>query len=177
MMTGQKVDSAALLSAGIRLCRGGDWERGLTYLMQLARSHQRGTRLPGRFYSFLGYAVAMVEGKHEEGLSLCRHAVELEFYEPENLFNLARTELLAGNREGAIRSVLNGLKLDPGHEKLQALQKRLGVRQKPLLPFLNRGNFLNRMAGQVRASFYRRKSRKTAPVHVQPPEALSRLEI
>jgi hypothetical protein len=136
------------LRRGIDCCRRGDWNEGLRHLGQIAE--QGDTGLPGLFYSYLGYGIALREQRVREGLQLCRHSVKVEFYQADNYLNLARTCLLARQRSGAVRAVLDGLKIDPNHPGLLALRKQLGTRGQPVLPFLDRGHALNQLLGRLR---------------------------
>ncbi|HSS76138.1 MAG TPA: hypothetical protein VLV54_05270 [Thermoanaerobaculia bacterium] len=143
--------SAELLNTlrrGIDCCRRGDWNEGLRQLGQIA---ERGdTGLPGIYYSYLGYGIALREKRVREGLQLCRHSVKVEFYQADNYLNLARTCMLAHQRSGAVRAVLDGLKIDPHHSGLLAVRRELGIRGRPILPFLDRTNFLNQLLGRLR---------------------------
>jgi Flp pilus assembly protein TadD len=132
---------------GIALCRGGDWDRGLDVLGRLASGEGR---LSSQGYSDLGYGMAHRHKQVREGLRLCNHAVKLEFYQPDNLFNLARTQLLAGDRRGATASMRRGLAIDRDHVGLNALAEQLGPRRQPVLRFLTRGNPLNILLGRLR---------------------------
>lgn len=142
----------AVLQRGIELCRQGDWNGGLAFLGRIAEA-ERSTALPGVFYSYLGYGIARCQQKTKEGLKLCRHSVKVEFYEPDNYLNLARTCLLAKDRSGAIDAVIEGLRVDPQHVELLALHRELGIRRRPALPFLSRSNPLNLLLGRVRSLF------------------------
>ncbi len=112
------------LRLGIELCRAGEWREGLTWLGQAASYRGEGLEFPGLYYSYLGYGIAMQE-RFNEGLSLCRYAVELEGSEPENHLNLARTYLLSGMQPKAIEAVCKGLEIDPDHSELRRLQRDL----------------------------------------------------
>lgn len=137
------------LNHGIECCRRGDWTEGLRHLAWVAEQEGGAPGLPGLFYSYLGYGIALREQRIDEGLKLCRHSIKLEFYQTENYLNLARTCLLAQDRAGAVRAVRDGLKVD-SHPELLVLQKELGVRDPPVLPFLGRSNFLNQLLGRIR---------------------------
>jgi len=145
--------SAELLTTlreGIACCRRGNWNEGLRYLGQVAERGDAGSSLPGIFYSYLGYGIALREQRVREGLKLCRHSIKVEFYQADNYLNLARTCLLARDRSGAVRAVRDGLKIDPHHEGLLAVRADLGVRGQPVLPFLGRSHVINRFLGRVR---------------------------
>jgi tetratricopeptide (TPR) repeat protein len=140
------------IERGIALCREGEWDKGLFWLGRVAESGE--SSLPGLFYSYLGYGIARCQRRHDEGLKLCQHSIKIEFYEPDNYLNLARTCLLLHDRTGAVRAVRKGLKVDPEHLDLKALYRELGIRRPPVLPFLPRGQLLNRLLGRVRSALH-----------------------
>lgn len=136
-----------VLERGLAACRRGDWDRGLADLGRLADLQ---TELPAVFYSYLGYGVALREKRIRDGIRLCQHAVKLEFYQPENYLNLARTYLLADNRRKAFEAVSKGLQMDRGNRELRGLLQQMGARRRPVIPFLSRDNPVNRFLGRVR---------------------------
>lgn len=142
-----------ILNRGIDYCRRGDWQSGLRELGRLTEGGQPVDGLPGRFYSYLGYGLALVDRKVREGIKLCRHSVKVGIYEPDNYVNLARTYLLARDRSGAVRAIREGLRIDPNNAALRALRKELGVRKSPVLSFLSRDNPLNVALGRLRHMF------------------------
>jgi hypothetical protein len=142
-------DLSHVLRRGIERCRQGDWEVGLAFLGRIAEA-ERSTALPGLFYSYLGYGIALRQRRVQEGLKLCQHSVKIQFYEPENYVNLARTQLLAGDRPAAVRAVIEGLKVIRHHPELLRLHRELGIRAQPILPFLSRSNPLNQLLGRLR---------------------------
>lgn len=109
--------------------------------------------MPGLFYSYLGYGIARYQNRVSEGLKLCQHSIKVEFYQPENYVNLARTYLLSNDRSGAVKTVRSGLKIDPQNPDLLELYRDLGIRKLPVLSFLSRSNPLNRFLGSLRHTF------------------------
>lgn len=150
-----------LFDRGIERCRRGAWEGGLTDLSLVLERAPKGS-LQGLFYSYLGYAVAKVRGQRREGIRLCRHAIKMEFYQPEAYVNLARACLLDDQRRSACSAIRDGLKIDPDHPELLDLWHSVGQRRRPVLPFLSRRNLLNRILGRVRHDL-RRDRRAAAP--------------
>jgi hypothetical protein len=148
-MSSTRREISDTLERAVALCRQGDWKQGLVHLGRLAEEGERGA-LPGLFYSYLGYAIALVEQRVPEGVKLCRHAIKVEFYQPDNYLNLARTLLLAKDRKGVVDAVQRGLKIDPHHPQLVDLGREMGIRRPPVLPFLSRTNPLNRFLGSLR---------------------------
>ncbi len=106
--------------------------------------------LPGTFYSYLGYAIAKVQGRRREGLALCQHGVKLEFYRGENYINLAGVHLLVGNRAGAVKAIFDGLQHDRRNRELQRMARKMGIRRRPIIPFLDRAHPINVWLGKVR---------------------------
>lgn len=153
---GVAESAETLLVRAVGFCRRDRWDEALPLLRQVQESGRPG--LPALFYSYLGHAVARVERRVEDGLQLCEQAVKQEFYQADFYWNLARTQLLAEQRESAVRSLHKGLKLDPQHRGLMALHRELGVRQGPVIPLLARGHLLNRLLGRLRHALRRRKS-------------------
>jgi tetratricopeptide (TPR) repeat protein len=149
----------------LELCREGEWNDGLLILGRIAESG-RAAKLPGTYYSYLGYAIARLQRRTDEGLKLCRHALKVQFYEPDNYVNLARTALLAKDRREAVRAVLGGLKVDPSNVELAAIYRELGIRQRPVLPFLSRRNPLNWLLGKIRSAVFGPAVR---PLDAPPP--------
>ena len=149
-MTTAADDASEILRRGIRACREERWREGFDELTRLAREREAEGGLPGLFYSYLGQAIARCEGRKHEGLELCRHAVQVEPFRPENYLNLSQLYLMVGNRRAAIRAVRDGLALDSGHRGLAEMRVRLGIRQRPPIPFLPRTNPLNVALGRAK---------------------------
>jgi hypothetical protein len=135
---------------GIEICRAGDWSRGMTILADLVKDRGVSDQIPGVAYSFLGYGIARYQKQVKEGLRLCQHAVKTSFYSPECHLNLARVQILAKNRKGAVRAIAQGLALDPRNAGLRALHAEIGVRKRPVVGFLSRDNPVNRTLGKLR---------------------------
>lgn len=153
---GALADTVTLKDAanrGVKLCRDGEWDEGMQVLGWVAERTPNGTELPSLFYSYFGYGIAWRERKPHEGLLLCEHAVQSEFFQPENYLNLARTHLLAGRRMSALRAAEQGLRVDPDDERLHDLIQRIELRRKPVIAFLPRSNPFNYALGYVRHHF------------------------
>lgn len=151
-MASDMTEAQAVAAKGVALCREGDWDRGLQLLGAAAegRGAGSGAELPGIVYSYLGYGLARYQRRSRDGIKLCEHAVKIQYYEPENHMNLARTLMLTGDRRAAVASIARGLKLDPNHKGLKELRVDIGVRRRPVLPFLSRTNPLNVFLGRLR---------------------------
>jgi hypothetical protein len=141
---------ADTVKIGIECCRRGDWNEGLRHLGKVTAGGEAVSGLPGLFYSYLGYGIALRDRRVREGLKLCRHSIEVEFYQAENYLNLARTCLLARDRKGAVKAIRGGLKADRNNQQLLALYKEIGIRSQPVLRFLDRKHPVNQLLGRIR---------------------------
>lgn len=102
------------------------------------------------YLSYLGLALATVEGKTLEGEDLCYDAVRKQRNQPDLYLNLAEVYRLAGKKEDAIETLTTGLKLTRHDVRLSVALEKLGCRRPPVLSFLNRKNFLNVKLGKLR---------------------------
>lgn len=168
-------DPTQILVRGIRACQQGEWRDGLTLLSWLEHNETYSGELPGMFYSYLGHAVARCEGRKQDGIAMCRHAVEIEPFLPVNYLNLARTHLLARERREALAALRQGLALDPEHRGLLGLHRQLGIRRRRPIAFLARSSWPNRVLGRLRAAHggQRPKQRRDAPSSAAAPAAAS----
>lgn len=157
------------LEHGLEYCRKGDWKTGLAHLTAVAERQKEPGHLPSRYYSYLGYAMAIQEKRITEGIKLCRYAVKQEFFQVENYVNLARIYLLAKRRGPAFKAIAQGLKIDANNPELVKLHRTLGERRPPVLSFLSRSNPFNQILGRLRHAFSG-GAKKSSP----PPAAKSK---
>lgn len=123
-------------------------------LEHFANAHRRDPANP-RYRSYYGWAVAMIEHRLDRGLALCRSALRDAGDSPDVYHNLARIMLAHGRKTEAFKYVRRGLMVDPRHAPLLLEWRRLGVRRPPVLPFLPRRHFLNRVLGRLRGRLVR----------------------
>jgi hypothetical protein len=105
-----------------------------------------------RYASYYGYCVAAAAGRVREGLTICRQAAASEFFTPDILLNLARVQLLAGDRKSAWETLMSGIRLDPDHAGLRSEARKMGIRRRPVISMLDRSHPLNRVAGRLAAA-------------------------
>jgi len=149
-MTTVSYDVAKDFQQGILLCRKGKWREGYELLARIAPKSERRGNLPGIFYSYMGAAMARVEGRRRDGMELCRYALQLAPDEAENYLNIASVYVMLGRRKPAVRAVQQGLALSPAHPRLIELRDSLGVRQDPVFRKLARSHPLNTVSGKLR---------------------------
>jgi tetratricopeptide (TPR) repeat protein len=131
------------------------------------RAHRRDPRDPA-FMSWYGLTLVVVEKNSNLGVVLVDQALRFAGPAPELLLNSARVHLALNQRDRAIRAISRGLEQWPDDLRLQAARDAMGTRCEPVLPFLSRGNPLNRALGRLR----QRWARRSGPVYELSPVAL-----
>ena len=108
------------------------------------------------FLSYYGFLYSQIENKPREGVRICRDSISKlegssslnrEFLYPVVYMNLGRAYLEANKKREAFRAFNIGLKSDPTNADLTEEIKKIGRRRKPLFPFLERSNPLNKYLG------------------------------
>ena len=107
------------------------------------------------YRSYLGMSMALVKGKHREGREVCEKAARQEFFNAEVWVNLGRVEMEWGRKKQARAAFARALRLAPT-KRIQRYLEILGMRQKPVLPFLRRSHRLNVFLGRLRHKHFRR---------------------
>lgn len=102
-----------------------------------------------RFQSYLGLCIAYERGKIKDAISLCERALQVESQNVENYLNLGKVYLRAGLKIKAIETFRKGLKIDSKNPDIIAELQLLGLRKKPVIPYLPRNNFLNKYLGII----------------------------
>ncbi len=112
------------------------------------------------YRSYLGLTMGLAENQMDLALQLCETALERNYFHPDLYCNLGRIYIMTDAREKAYSMFRKGLIVDDGNKDLISEMKKMGLRKKPVFPFLKRQNLLNRIAGQVRCTL---TSAKTPP--------------
>ena len=102
-----------------------------------------------RFQSYLGLCIAYERGKIKDAISLCERALQVESQNIENYLNLGKVYLRAGLKIKAIETFRKGLNIDSKNPDIIAELQLLGLRKKPVIPYLPRDNFLNKYLGII----------------------------
>ncbi len=131
------------------------------------RAHRRDPREPA-FMSWYGLTLVLVEKNSNLGVLLVDQALRAAGPGPELLLNSARVHLALNQRDRAVRAVHRGLEQWPDDPRLCAARDAMGARREPVLPFLTRGNPLNRVLGRLR----QRWARRNGPVYELSPVSL-----
>jgi tetratricopeptide (TPR) repeat protein len=99
--------------------------------------------------SYLGLLIAYERGKVSYALELCENAVRKDPKSVECHLNLGKVYLRAGLKIKAIEAFRKGLKIDNTNPEIIAELQAIGTRKKPVIPWLSRGNFLNKYLGII----------------------------
>lgn len=147
-------DPQDLLRLGIAAAREQNYDRGLTFLSEAYRrfSARSESAVPPAALSYYGLCLALNKGRVKEAAEFCQLAIQKEFYNSEHYLNLARVWAAGRARRKAVEAIDRGLAVDPHNGALQRFRVELGVRKRPVLPFLHRDNPLNVTLGRVRHS-------------------------
>jgi tetratricopeptide (TPR) repeat protein len=151
------------LLLGCAYLKEGNYAEALHYL-QLQKSMYEvdpDKEIPAEFLSSYGIALAYGENRFSEAVNYCSQAIKKQFYNPEYYLNLARVYQRANRRASAMSVLYKGLKVDTSHPGLLKAVRQLGIRRPPVLPFLPRGNVLNKYLGILVARLQRAESSGT----------------
>ena len=96
--------------------------------------------------SGLGYCIARERGEIARAVSLCRQAIAQEPTNPRHHYYLGRIYLQAGRKHLALTSFRKGVKLG-GSPGIMTEIRRLGLRQRPVFPYLGRKHPVNKVCG------------------------------
>lgn len=126
-------------------------------LVRFKRAVEQDTANP--FYlSYLGLAVARAGGNIHEAEDLCYDAVRKQNNQAELYLNLAEVYALAGKREDEIETLVTGMRFTRQDGRIADALEKLGRRRPPVLPFLNRRNFINVGLGKIRHQLSNRQA-------------------
>ena len=109
--------------------------------------------------SYYGCLQALVDKKYRSGVDTCKKAITLlkrkkssfgeEVLYPVFYLNLGRAFIAAGKKKDAIDALEKGLQYDYGNNDLKKELRGMGLRKKPLVPFLDRSNPINKYIGML----------------------------
>ncbi|MCC6346230.1 MAG: tetratricopeptide repeat protein [Nitrospirales bacterium] len=100
--------------------------------------------------SYFAFCIAKERGQRRKAVSLCEEAIRQDSGNSAHYLNLGRILLLNGNKEGAVKVFRAGLGYE-NNATIVAELDRLVTRKPLVLPFLKRGNPINKYVGFVLA--------------------------
>lgn len=111
------------------------------------------------FLSHCGYLTSVVENKPREGTRICEEAIRIMresesvdkiFFLPLFYLHLGRAYARGRRKKAALDAFQAGLKYDADNRELLAETQGLGIRKRPVIPFFDRRNPVNRYLGKLR---------------------------
>ena len=149
---GTEADPMVEFREGVELLKNEYPEKALVKLRRAFESDKRNPY----YISFLGLSIARAEQNWSQALELCETAVQINRKEIQFHMNLVEVYALAGWREKALHKVDGALKLFSNDARLKRARAKVLERRAPVLPFLERGHFLNRKLGKLRHRMLKR---------------------
>lgn len=137
---------------GMRALEDDRWREALAFF-EAAIELERRSRVAqpqARYLSYYGLCLGVAGKKRRQAVEFCRKAVDLEEYNPDMHWNLGRVLLAAERRREAHQALRAGLCREPNHAGLRRELRRMGLRKRPVVGFLSRGNPVNVMLGKMR---------------------------
>ena len=147
-----------ILRRGRALLAEGDPEAAMQHLRPAFEEYPAHAQLRSHY----GLALGLARQRYHEARELCQSAVKQEYFDPAHYLNAARLNLAYGFKSEALRYVRRARMIDPASPEVASLLEQLGLRSRPVLPFLPRPHLLNRWLGAARAVFLRRTSSETS---------------
>ncbi len=134
--------------------RSGNQKQAYRVLLQAVVDHPDNALI----LSYYGCLQAIVDKKFRSGIDTCRKA--LATFKPADTYsagviypilhlNLGRAYLAAGRKQDAVDSFTKGVKYDKANSELNKELRMLGLRKRPLIPFLSRSNPINKYIGML----------------------------
>ncbi len=132
---------------GIAALKAGDYPAAEREFDECLKNIDEHHEQYNRVASYMG--LCQVLNGNPNGLLLCRDAGSSEVLDGRVFLNLAIAEWRSGNRKRAIDCLHRGCKIDSSHSKLKQACALIDRRRKPVLNFLPRDHFLNRLLGRL----------------------------
>ena len=145
----QEYSEEELLEAGREAVKREQWPRAKEFLDEYVhRFTARHENVPAS--GLASYALCISHLKEQRrGLQLCKQAQHADPRNPHIYWCLAQIHLLSTSRKDALEVVERGLRAAPDSFLLLRLRRKLGMRQPPPLPFLDRRHALNIRLGRI----------------------------
>jgi tetratricopeptide (TPR) repeat protein len=136
------------------LIRTNGWEEALELLTEAAEHYPHNPII----HSYNGYLKALVNRKYAEGIKMCRQSFKIlkdqmslgeGFFLPVLYLNLGRAYLAANKKKEAYYAFQKGLENNRKNEDILRELEKLGLRRKPIFPFMKRSNPFNKYIGML----------------------------
>lgn len=141
-----ETSALAEFKQGIKLLQEGYSNEALEFLQHASDLEQQNPY----YLSFLGVAVARAQRRWPAAAKFCETALTAKHNEAQLYLNLAEVYVSSGRRDDAVAVLDRGLINLKADARIRRARANLGRRCSPVLPFLERGNLLNRGLGKLR---------------------------
>jgi len=102
------------------------------------------------YLSYTGLLSALADRRFRDAERLCLEALRLRHSHPQLYLNLAQVYQKAGQFQDAVEVLEKGLTSTGRDPKIRYALNALGRRRKPVFPFFDRSNPINRVLGKWR---------------------------
>ena len=141
-----ELDAVAAFTEGVKMLKNSYPKKAVACLRRALECDKENPY----YLSFLGVSISRVERNSAEAVKLCEAAIQRKRGEIQFHLNLADVYASAGLRESALHTLDRAFASFGGDKRLRLARSRIEKRRTPVLPFLDRGNFLNRKLGKLR---------------------------
>lgn len=100
------------------------------------------------FCSNLAVCLAKEKNDFKRAISLCKEAIKSDPKNSIHFLHLGKVHVLANQKKEAIRIFCMGLRHSENRDIITELNK-IGRRRRPVIPFLDRSNPVNKMLGKI----------------------------
>jgi Flp pilus assembly protein TadD len=108
-----------------------------------------------QYLSLYGYCLARERETYDTAIDLCQRALRLKPSDPDLLVNLGKVHRLSGNKLTAHGTFIRAWERKKGHSGAATELSRMGIRRRPVIPFLPRSHWSNKYLGIIRAKIER----------------------
>lgn len=137
------MNAEELFTAGMELLKNGKSAEAAEFLEQAVALERKPL-----YCSYLGVCLAKEKNDFKRAISLCREAIKNEPKISVHFLNLGKVHIMANQKKDAIRIFCMGMRYSEDKEIIAEL-KKIGRRRRPLIPFLDRSNPLNKLLGKL----------------------------
>ncbi len=138
-----KAKAAEFFDLGMESLKNGDPGAALGYFEKAVDAERNPL-----YCSQLAICLAKEKKEYKRAVSLCNEALKKDPKNSLHFLNLGRVHLMANQKKDAIRIFSMGLRYGENKEIIAELRK-FGRRRRPVIPFLERDNPVNRFLGKL----------------------------
>jgi tetratricopeptide (TPR) repeat protein len=137
------VKAEELYTMGMEALKSGNTGTASEFLEKAVRLERNPL-----YCSSLAFCLAKEKRDFKQSVSLCKEAIKKDPKNSIHFLYLGRIHILANQKKDALRILNMGLRYEENKEIIAELQN-FGRRRPPVIPFLERGNPLNKYLGKL----------------------------